>query len=567
MQIHRREYFLRKLLFIGSPLISVFLLDSVVTDPVNSPKLFILGVVSCGVLAAITYGLNKNEIQREATPLVVLILFLIVAISTLFTTKSPLSQALYGVYGRNNGFLAYLFFSFMFLGGLFISSVATHLKVLQGLFIAGLINIVYCGWVIAFGDFLSWNNPYRNILGTFGNPNFIGAFLGMFFSAWLAYLLGPKSSRKFRALSTVVLPLAALEIYLSDAIQGRVLMAAGSSLALFFWIKAKFNNKIIISLFTLAVAVGGAFALAGALQVGPLTSLIYKTSVSLRGQYWLSAWNTGNKHPLTGVGFDGLGDWYRRMRDPHALELPGVNTVINTAHNVPLDIFAFGGWPLLIPYLLLTAFVAWKIVKHSISVTGYDPVFVALVVAWLGYQLQSIISINQIGLGMWGWLLSGAILSYVTQAKNNQTATTPVSATRGRKSSATSNDPISVGMVSGIGMLVGALIAVPPLSSDMGWMTARKSANAAQLEASLIPSYLNPSNSQKYFMSIQVFEQSKLWDFSHKYALEATKFNPDNYDAWKLLSLLKNTTENEKIEALNNMRRLDPLNPELKITQ
>jgi hypothetical protein len=68
-------------------------------------------------------------------------------------------------------------------------------------------------------------------------------------------------------------------------------------------------------------------------------------------------------------------------------------------------------------------------------------------------------------------------------------------------------------------------------------------------------------------MSIQVFEQSKLWDLSHKYALEATKFNPDNYDAWKLLSLLKNTTENEKIEALSNMRRLDPLNPELKITQ
>jgi hypothetical protein len=95
-------------------------------------------------------------------------------------------------------------------------------------------------------------------------------------------------------------------------------------------------------------------------------------------------------------------------------------------------------------------------------------------------------------------------------------------------------------------------------------MTARKSADAAQFEASLTPSYLNPSNNQKYFMTIQIFEQSQLWELSHKYAVEAVKFNPDSYDAWRLLSLLKNTTENEKVEALKNMRRLDPLNPNLQ---
>jgi len=564
MQIHRREQFLRKLLFIGSPLISVFLLDSVVTDPVNTPKLFILGVVSCGIFAALMFGLSKREILRESAPVSILVAFLLIGTLTLFTTKSPLAQAIYGVYGRNNGFLTYLFFSFMFLGGLYISSLATHLKVLQGLFIAGLINILYCGWVIAFGDFLSWNNPYGNILGTFGNPNFIGAFLGMFFSAWLAYLLGSNSSKIFRLLSVIVLPLTALEIYLSHAIQGRVLMAAGSATALFFWIKAKFSNRLITLAYTLAVGVAGGFALAGALQVGPLTSLIYKTSVSLRGQYWLSAWNTGNEHPITGVGFDGLGDWYRRMRDPHALELPGVDTVINTAHNVPLDIFAFGGWPLFICYLILVAYVSWKIVIHSMRFPNYDPVFVALVVAWFGYQLQSIISINQIGLGFWGWLLSGALLSYVTISKQSETVSPMATGSRGRKPSGTGNNPISVGMVSGIGMLVGALIAVPPLSSDMRWMTARKSADAAQFEASLTPSYLNPSNNQKYFMTIQIFEQSQLWELSHKYAVEAVKFNPDSYDAWRLLSLMKNTTENEKVEALKNMRRLDPLNPNLQ---
>jgi hypothetical protein len=567
MQIGRREYFLRKLLFLGSPLISVFVIDSVVTDPVNTPKLFVLGAVSSGVFAAVLFGLSKNEIKRQAVPLITLLVFLLLSLITLFTTKSPITQAIYGVYGRNNGLLTYLFFAFMFLGGLFISSVPTHQKVLHGLFIAGLVNILYCGWVITFGDFLSWKNPYGNILGTFGNPNFIGAFLGMFFSAWFAYLLSPQSSKKFRMLSIAVLPLTALEIYMSNAIQGRVLMAVGSSAALFYWIRARFENRLVTLMYSLFVLVGGGFALAGALQVGPLTSLIYKTSVSLRGQYWLSAWNTGNQHPFTGVGFDALGDWYRRMRDPHALELPGVDTVINTAHNVPLDIFAFGGWPLFISYVLLVIYVFWKILKHSIRFPSYDPLFVGLVVAWAGYQLQSIISINQIGLGFWGWLLSGAILSYVTLIEQSYSDNTLTLGKRSKRLTGTTNDPISVGMVSGIGMLIGALVAVPPLSSDMRWVTAKASTDAAQFEASLTPSYLNPSNSQKYFMTIQIFEQSQLWELSHRYALEATQFNPDAYDLWKLLSLLKNTTDDEKMEAQINMRRLDPLNPELKNSQ
>ena len=40
---------------------------------------------------------------------------------------------------------------------------------------------------------------------------------------------------------------------------------------------------------------------------------------------------------------DTFGDWYRRMRDAHALELPGVNNVVNAAHNVPIDIFHLEG--------------------------------------------------------------------------------------------------------------------------------------------------------------------------------------------------------------------------------
>ncbi len=567
MTVHYREKTLKNLLFFGPALISVFLLDSVVTDPVNTPKLFILGIVAAGTLGAVLYRINREEIRNLRSPLLIVSSFLLLGVSTLVTTDAPIAQSLYGVYGRNNGLLTYIFFGLLLVGGLFVSSRSTHKRIVDGLLLAGTINVLYCGWVLAFGDFLSWNNPYGNILGTFGNPNFIGAFLGMFFTTWVAVLLSKKSSRNFRIASIIVLPLTAVEIYLSRAIQGRVLMVGGTSIVLFFWIRYRYRSNTVLLAYSLFVTVAAGFALAGALQYGPLTSLIYKTSVSLRGQYWLSAWNTGNSNPWTGVGFDALGDWYRRMREPRAIELPGIDTVINTAHNVPLDILAFGGWPLFVSYLALIAITVISAVRFAVKLKEYDFLFIALFAAWICYQLQSIISINQIGIGFWGWLLSGALLSYVRLSKAEQKGDDPEKPKTVRKGTQGSQQVFSSNLVAGVSMIVGALIAVPPLASDMKWMNAQLSRDALKLEATLDPSYLNPLNNQKYFMTIQIFEQSKLYDFSHKYALEAVAFNPNGYDLWKLLSLLQNTTEEEKKLALLNMRRLDPLNPNLKNSQ
>lgn len=557
-----REKTLRSLLFVGPALVTIFLIDSAVTDPVNTPKLFVLGPLAFGLMGCALYGITRKEIFQNALNISLLLIFLAVSVSTIFTSNAPVAQSLYGVYGRNNGFFAYLFFALLFVSSLFISSPSTHRRVVQSLLMAGIVNIVYCGWVLLFGDFLSWSNPYGNILGTLGNPNFIGSFLGMFFVAWLAMLLDSNSSKIFRYSSILVLPITAGEIYLSHAIQGRVLMFGGSALVFFYWMRFKFKSRLLLIVYALTALTGATGALAGALQVGPLTDMIYKTSVSLRGQYWLAAWNTGNAHPWTGVGFDSLGDWYRRMRDSRALELPGVDTVINTAHNVPLDLFAFGGWPLFISYLGLLVITGLEIVRHSWKLDNFDSVFIALTVSWVCFQVQSLISINQIGLGFWGWLLSGSILSYVRLSRKDKNSHTSSSKVKGIIVKAKSS-PLSPGLISGIAMIIGALISVPPLSSDMKWMSAQNSRDASKVVQTLVPAYLNPPSTQKYIMAIQLFEQSNLTELSHKYALDLIKFNPDVYDAWKLLSILKNSTNQERNLAKENMRRLDPLNPTL----
>jgi hypothetical protein len=80
-------------------------------------------------------------------------------------------------------------------------------------------------------------------------------------------------------------------------------------------------------------------------------------------------------------------------------------------------------------------------------------------------------------------------------------------------------------------------------------------------------SYFNPQNSMKYVMNIQTLESSNLFELSHKYALQATKWNPESFDLWKVLYLVKNSTPEEKSIALENMKRLDPLNPDVTATK
>jgi hypothetical protein len=47
-------------------------------------------------------------------------------------------------------------------------------------------------------------------------------------------------------------------------------------------------------------------------------------------------------------------------------------------------------------------------------------------------------------------------------------------------------------------------------------------------------------------------------------ALDATEKFPDNYFVWANLNLMKSATTEQKAEALVQMKRLDPLNPNLK---
>jgi hypothetical protein len=399
-------------------------------------------------------------------------------------------------------------------------------------------------------------------LGTFGNPNFIGAFLGIFGVVLLSYVVGRLTTLKVILWGIPVLGVTFFEIIKSNAIQGLVIFALGSSIVFWMKIRSLSSNKLIEFGYLVSISVSGVFALLGALQIGPLTKYIYKLSVSLRGEYWQAAWNMGLQHPLTGVGMDSYGDWFRRARDVQALVVPGVNVVTNAAHNVFLDIFAYGGFPLLIAYLAILVVVARSAIKLLFKSREYDFIAVALVSGWICYQAQALISINQIGVAIWGWIFGGLIIAYEKLSAINLEGETNFTKNKlGRNTKKKDSSEAGLALGSFVGLVAGVLIAMPPMIADAKWRNAMGSGDAETIEAA---AKAWPQEPFRLNQGIKMFSDNNFPELALSLSnISITKFS-ESYISWYSYIQLPGLSESEIKRARAELQRLDPNNPEFK---
>jgi len=225
-----------------------------------------------------------------------------------------------------------------------------------------------------------------------------------------------------------------------------------------------------------------------------------------------------------------------------------------SAHNILIEIFAAGGYPILVTYVGIMSMGLLSAIRIIKNMKQFDPLATALIVGFLGYQAQSIISINQIGLAICGWAFTGALIGYSkhqSQSKENMDLV-KVNQIFNRGNTVT---PIIIGSV------VGLVLALPPFIADAGWRAALNRGDAAA-----IIQVANQWPKDTYRMTNITFalEKSNLSDEAVKVARENVRFNPRSYDAWKLLVQISKSTEKEKYRGVEMMRKLDPLNIELK---
>jgi hypothetical protein len=160
-------------------------------------------------------------------------------------------------------------------------------------------------------------------------------------------------------------------------------------------------------------------AILGMLQKGPLASILYKESVSIRGYYWRAGIEMLQERPLFGIGVDRYGAYFKQFREVGYPLNYGYEISSTNAHNVFIQMFSTSGIIVGILYLLLLLHV-FKSGMQLVAHTKDDQLKISLTLlsAWVGFQAQSLISIDSIGVSVWGWLLGGCILGLANSLKN-----------------------------------------------------------------------------------------------------------------------------------------------------
>lgn len=530
-------------------------------DPINVPKLAVIaigGFVAFGALLS-----NRGSFLDRRYRLVQIfgLAFSVDLILVFLVSGTNPAQEFFGTFGRATGLVAYLSLCFLLLSAVIAASTQVLTRFVWVLLIAGGLSISYGVIQLMGADPINWVNQYSPVIGFLGNPNFQSSFVG--FSGMLAVsmlmTMGLNLATRLGYLVYVVLALCVIKE--TNSQQGFLVFAGGAAIVGLIWIaKSKLKFLTIPSLIT--GAVGFVLVTLGTLNSGPLASLLYKDSVTYRGDYWRAGWKMTLEHPFFGVGLDSFGDWYRRARTIEATLRRGPEITSNAAHNVLIDFSANGGFPLVIIYLFMMALVIFAAVRLIKRSNGFDPIVAGLVAVWIAYHAQSIISLNQLGLAVWGWIISGLIIGYEINSREVNTEVIE-STKKGKNFSKRIENQIApktlIGMF--IGLIVGLLVGLPPLIASSHFKSALESGNPQTVEEA---AYIWPNDPVRMGQVASIFQQNKMEPKALEIALKAVKKFPDEYGLWALLSSIPSATTEQKAQALAEMKRLDPLNPTLK---
>lgn len=537
----------------NSVLAALFLMTLIVTpwmnlDPVNLPKFLVLIVIGM-FLFGLFVTATSAVVSLKKNLFLLVIAFIALALMSVVSNGFSFAQ-IFGAYGRNTGFLSYSALAILLLGAAVAGRRSFGASILYVLGVVSAVNMLY-GLIQLRGlDPVDWINPYSPIVGTLGNPNFTSALLGMGALAVSVILFEQKALMR-RVLLAALLLLMLFISYESDAIQGLGVFVIGGALIFYY----KFV-RVLHSIFRLgyiaSVLFGAFLSVLGILQRGPLAPILYQDSVTYRGDYWRAGWTMTLEHPLFGVGMDQYGDWYRASRTLEATNRRGPEVTSNSAHNVFLDISSNGGFPLLICYLLILALGLRSAVRVLKRQTSFDFVGVGLVATWIGYIFQSLVSINQLGLAVWGWVLTGAIIGYehygVEEIK--------------RKSKSDHQDLIPPkAVISGsLGLFIGVIVSIGPIYQDMEFRNSLNKSDARIIKSAALQW---PSNTYYMDYAAKLLVSNKFEGFARELSLRSTELNPRNFVGWRLLYENPKATAEEKALALVNMKELDTYNPDL----
>ena len=386
--------------------------NSEIADPFNSAKQILLIMASAWLIGALLIQMKLKinykpmQLQKGFIPLG---FFLITGLISYAMSDTKIT-ALFGESQRKLGLITYLGLAlFMIFASIYVT--VSHINLFYTYTsITLILFLIYGSLQYSGNDFIDWNNNYNSIIGTLGNPNYASAFIAMMASLIFSTIFLKSFSKFTKTLSLMLVCLSTFLIFQSDSKQGLISIAIGVGAILF--VKLRTVNKLIGQIFLFTGSFFGILAVLGMLQIGPLTYFLYKDSVTLRGYYWRAGIEMFKSSPFFGVGLDRYGANFNQYKDIEFAQFRGFDLISTNAHNIPIHIFASGGLFFGMSYVILTAFIFYRALKGINKFKGDNLIFFSGIFgAWLAYQAQSIVSIENIGNAVWGWTLGGTIIA------------------------------------------------------------------------------------------------------------------------------------------------------------
>jgi hypothetical protein len=557
MDSRASDRYLGMFVLLASAAVCLFMTPFNSIDPVNLPKLCLLVALS---FIAAGFAFSKIEffmLKRNRVILSIIGLLILQLIIVLLVDERDFALKFYGTSGRNTGFIAYLSLSFLLLASMVSSSKALLKRYVIALLSSGAVLVLY-GIAQSRGyDFFEFDLGIgTKTFGSFGNSNFQSAFMGITAAAALTLVVYGKIKIYFKVGLFILTSLAIFNVSLSSE-QGYFNFVVGIAAATIIFL-FKSRKPVLGWIALVGSSISVLFLLLGILKIGPLAEYIFKSSLFARWFYWQAAGKMMMDHPFFGVGMDGYGDAYLRSR-PASVHSSGFFTVSDTAHSIPLDIGSNGGFPLFIAYSAIVFFVLLSIVRIMKRKTEFDVVFATIVAAWVAYQAQSLISINQLGLGVWGWSLSGLIIGYELNTRPDAIQGNPKSAPRG-KASIQKISALAV-ITTFIATSAGIAAALPPYMAADKFYKALQSGDANVIQPA---AYLQPYDRSRFIFVARILQENKLEDRAITVLRDASKIYPDSFEIWNRWAEITTATPNDIARAKAEMKRLDPLNPNLK---
>ena len=546
------ETYIRKYFVYAVAFVSIVVTPRVILDPINAPKMLLLFILSTAGIFLILphlgfYFKGKAKVLLIFTGIYVLDLLLI-----LFLSDADFGQQIFGTFGRNNGFLAYLGLMFVFLLGALTSNESSIRRFLLGLVFVSMVSGVYGILQSMKIDPAGFVSLYSPAIGFLGNPDFFSAFHGLALIASLALAVVTKEKGNLRYVYVVSTLLNIYSLKIAGAKQGVLVAVIG--IAFVIVILAYHRNKALGYSLTSVGFIGLILVALGLINSGPLASIIYKSSLEARGYYWGAAWKMTVDSPFIGIGLDNFGSWYRRARSVEAYQwLPTQET--NAAHNVYLDFSSNGGFPFLLLNLILVVMVLLSFLTVVRKSEKLNPYYIVGFSIWVAFQAQLLISINQIGNAVWGWALGGLLLGYSYLTDDQPVSDKNEKNSKKQKVQKSEMLPASDLLRLTGGAVLAIIIVFPYWNSAVNFQSAIESQSVERIEKAAL---VQPYDLVRMVGTSRVLSDNGFPEQAKAVLKITVEIFPDSYSAWEALSKLPDTPEARMKEIKAELLRLDP---------